>query len=798
MAEHSEIITEHAWLVAQSKGKQQSFLQRDIWTRKYQIPQVDDYQMLKNNQQEIQCKVEEYEDISRRIHDDTEKAKHIIQEMMSLNKEITDPKLNKQQCKLEVESRFEEIQLMGNELNDSMSANDMFELVDNTEDLLEDIEKWAEGFQCLKKTAYSWKRQNSCFEDTVKKLEDNMSLRDQKAADIEEQIMFLNLMIRVEEMMSDHKVKVTRCRSFNILRKQQEGSMQDHREIVDDRQQIFVIRYNCTKEEYYKAKVRKQPNINFENKNINCCVEDIEYEFRCVEELGGRVQEDIAEISDALHRLEVWNSEIQEKCKEEISYPENEYLRKEHMGELKDLCAKLDRWSEEYGRFEAEHYQWIKKKSELEEKMKKTEQIMDAREEQNVNIDESITCLNRMIDAEEKMKEHRKLMNELSDLEKQKKDIDSRRAKIVEKIQSEKEDNKLGDIKEDLRIIQNRQKKEYEWAYENDHRLNVRRWKFWNSLGNVIKNYMSDVQAFDSENIWEEEASKFEYELVGRSDLFYDQKHRIQSIEKTYIEVSQKHDKLTGPDCMHHMKEYLGKIESLFRDIDGCNQDARKTISDCETERDTFEKNLKAAEDKIKFVTKLENKVSSINFMFNPEKMMTEHRKRTANIQNQKNNAQKRWETHMSDHGHTFDSFSMISINQKHKLAEILNRNREYVYGPEKVQHSRDNDKQQHGKGAVSCPGDVEETKKNVDHTMEAISQMTETAVQVHQKIDEMIEKFEKDMYLLDDAIEKEYAEFRARSRCRIYDSNVFIENSRIFVHFHHLSFVTDVPREFG
>ena len=400
VAEHKEIMNEHARLSDENKGKRQSFLQWTIQMRKYQIPQVDDHQKLKNDRQEIQRKVEEYEDISRKIHDDSEKAKHMIQDMMSLNKEITDPKLNKQQHKLEVESRFEEIQRMRNELNDSMSANDMFELVDNTEDLLEDIEKWAEGFQCLKKTVYSWKRQNSCFEDTVKKLEDNMSLRDQKAPDIEEHIIFLNLMIRVEEKMADHKDKVTRCRSFNILLKQQEISMQDHKEIINNCQQIFVKRYNCTKEEYQKVKVRKQPNINFENKNINCCVADIEYKFRCVEELGSRVPDDIAEISDALHRLEVWNSEIQEKCKEEISYPENEYLSKEHMGELDDLCTKLDEWSEEYGSFEAEHSQWIKNKSELEEKMKKTEQNMDVLEEQNVNIDASITCLNRMIDAE--------------------------------------------------------------------------------------------------------------------------------------------------------------------------------------------------------------------------------------------------------------------------------------------------------------------------------------------------------------------------------------------------------------
>ena len=141
--------------------------------------------------------------------------------MESLNKEITDPKLNKQQRKLKVMSRFGEIQHMRIELNDSTSANDILDLQDNIEDLQEDIEKWAERFQCLKEAVYSWKGQNSHFEDAIRKLEDNLSLRNQRASEIEEHISFLDSMIRLEEMISDHKDKVTRCRDFNILRKQQ-------------------------------------------------------------------------------------------------------------------------------------------------------------------------------------------------------------------------------------------------------------------------------------------------------------------------------------------------------------------------------------------------------------------------------------------------------------------------------------------------------------------------------------------------------------------------------------------------
>ena len=221
---HDEMMSEHARLSALNKGKRRSFLQLDTQTSIYQVPLVDD-QKLKSDRQEIQRKVEEYEDISKKVHSDSQTVKHLIQELESLKKEITDSKLNKQQRKLKIESRFEEIQRIRNEFINSTSANDMLELQDNIEDLHENIEKWAERFQNLEETISSWMQKNNRFEDAIGKLEDNVSLRDQKASDIEEHISFLNLMLEVQRKMGDHKENMTRCKNSQNIRKQQKEEL---------------------------------------------------------------------------------------------------------------------------------------------------------------------------------------------------------------------------------------------------------------------------------------------------------------------------------------------------------------------------------------------------------------------------------------------------------------------------------------------------------------------------------------------------------------------------------------------
>ena len=526
--------------------------------------------------------------------------------------------------------------------------------------------------------------------------------------------------------------------------------MWDHIKKMDDRQRILVQRYNYTKEEYQKTEGRRQKNTKFENENISCCIKDIEYKFTSIEELGGRIQDDIAEIHNTKDGLVTWNKQIEQKCKKEIRNSENEYLSKENMSKLNDLCAQLERWNKEYGHFEEEHFQWIKKKSELEEKGRKTEQNMDVREKKKVNIEESIICLNRMIDVEEKMKELRKLMDELIDLETEKKDIYFIQAKIIEKIEEYKRNNKkLDDVQKDLQRIRNLQERKCKMP---------------------ASNYLSDVATFKRNEYkkWGRKANGFQIKLAGPSDFKEKIEGRTLHIEETHAEVKWKHEKLTGPDCTHHMKEYLDKIENLCREIDGCNLDVRKTISDWKTEIDIFEKNSKTAEDKMKnrknFLSKMEKQVSSIKFILDPLNFMIENQKRVANCYSQKQNGQKHWDTYMSDHGHKFDIFSTMSIDHKNELIEILNGNRKYMFGLEKLQHNCDDSEQQCGRGVVTSFGDVEQTKRDVEH-MKTTWQMNKTAHQLHQKMDETIKQLNKEKNVLWNAINKQYPKLQSRIR---------------------------------
>ena len=74
----------------------------------------------------------------------------------------------------------------------------------------------------------------------------------------------------------------------------------------------------------------------------------------------------------------------------------------EDTSEIKDLCAKFDRWNEDYERFEVENDQWIQMKNQLENRMNSTEQNIDAKEIELCNIEQNIICLNRMVDTDEK------------------------------------------------------------------------------------------------------------------------------------------------------------------------------------------------------------------------------------------------------------------------------------------------------------------------------------------------------------------------------------------------------------
>ena len=303
-------MTEHTRLMEEQEAKRQILLQLEtqIKTRKFEVPQIDEKrENLKNEHQNIQSKLEGYEDICRKIGDNSKTVQRLIQEMESLHKKITHSKVNKQQRNMELKSQVEEIQQMRKKFNYSPDANNMVELLDNVEDLHDEVEKWAERFQSLSVTVCRWKEKNSSLENSVEELGANLSLRDQKALDIEAHIDFLKLMLLVEDKMNDHKVKAATWRRKNDVQKQPEEELSDcfqaQKKKMDDHQTTFLTKYKHTKEELKKVEHRKRSNSNTVNRNIEHVFKNTEHKQNKIEESENRNKADIAEIESKLEEL---------------------------------------------------------------------------------------------------------------------------------------------------------------------------------------------------------------------------------------------------------------------------------------------------------------------------------------------------------------------------------------------------------------------------------------------------------------------------------------------------------------
>ena len=730
--EQDEMMSEHARLNTLNKGKRRSFLQLDTQTRIYQVPLVDD-QKLKSDREEIQRKVEEYEDISKKVHSDSQTVKHLIQELESLKKEITDSKLHKQQRKLKIESRFEEIQRIRNEFINSTSANDMLELQDNIEDLHENIEKWAERFQNREETVSSWMQKNNHFEDSIEKLEDNVSLRDQKASDIEEHISFLNLMLEVQRKMADHKENMTRCKNSQNIRKQQKEELLTPIQKIDYQQTTLMTTIKGLKEKLEKT---KGGNINFYNANIKPCLEDIKRKVNNIEELGKRIEKDRGEISESEQRLEAWDLEIEQKC-QEISCPEISSFKKEHTIELNDLCAKLDRWNTDYRCFVAEHDQWLKKKNQLDKKVKTVKYEMEKQDEQAANIDKGIICLHRMIDTEEKIKQIRKLRANLIDLEKQKKDIDleylqkkeecKRNVKILQKIREnlrKLEKNNPYHNPEDEELDEELDEEQDEEQDEDaSNRLNMIYGETLCSLfSEVINSVLSIIDDFIARTCMNTNVA----ELMEPSNFeLHQEKERIEQsasqIEEKYEEMKQKNEKLSGDNNETHIKRYMDKIEHLFQEVCSCESDITKAVLAWGKEKDKLEKNVEVLADEIKnqieLICNMESRAICIHFMLDPEESMVRYRRKIFLLENQIEKAKKGWINYMNEYGQQFDR---INKNKGH-LVEILNGNRKYMYKREEVNQSCDYTQEESG-------GHKEEKYRNVEEAFRTIFQLTEKA----------------------------------------------------------------------
>ena len=689
-AEHGEMMSEHARLYEESKGKRQRFLRPDTQPRKFQIPQVDDHMALKNDRHEIQHKVKEYEAISRKIDDNRETIKRLFQKMESLTKELTDSRVNTQKHAFKIQIQYEEIQRTWNKFNASENVNNILELLDNIEDLHENIEKWAERFQRLKNTFITWKQKNGSLEDAAKKLIENASLRDHKASDIEKHARFVNLMLEVERKITEHKENISMCNISNNLRKQQKEELSTrlwaHMQKIGDQQTRSMTAFKRAKKDLDKSKGR---NINFDNSNIKRCIEDLDRKVKHIEELRGRIEKIRNEISESEQILEAWDLEIEPKC-DEISLPEITNFNKEHMTELNDLSTKLDRWKAEYKCYEAEHDKWLKKKNQLEEKMKTVEGEVAKQDEQTTSVDESISCLNRKIDIGENMVELRKMIAKLIDLDKQKKDIDNTWEGYEEITEKDKRNaEELDDIRRCLSItkkilffypeawneIENSSDKEVMDIKNSLDNLDL---ILWSPVGELINSDLSRIEDFITKTDKLMKTLDFNFELMGPSNLtIYNEKKRIEQwaaqIEEKYEETKQKNEKLSGDNNATHIKGYMDKLEHLFQEISSCKKDLTKVVSAWEKEKDVLEKNTKVLDDMInsqyEFNKNIKIRGNCIKFMISHEEIMAEYKKIIMNCENQRTEANTRWNNYMSEYGQYIDRIS----NNKDKLIETLN-----------------------------------------------------------------------------------------------------------------------------
>ena len=617
VSKQDDIMAQIEELVKKQEEKRQKCqdLDTQLKFRKYHIPEIHDDQKFENEVQEIQCKVEEFEEMKRKANDDSQATKKLIEEMESLSNETMAINKDMKECNMMIESDAKEIQPMTRELECPPNANDIVDYMYKINGIGENIEKWAEGCQSLEEAVCMWRNKNDSLEEKMKQMVSNVSLRNQKATDIEEHVSFLNLKLEVDRKMTDHWEKITQRRYSNSLRKQQKeelwNCLQKHGQKMDHYQTRFPSKFQCSKKDFKNADTRQCSNPNLDNENIKHVIEDIETKFNSIEQLGEKIQNTRNEISYFESTLEMMDLGLKQKCEEEVKYPENKYIRKEYRKQLEDLSPKLDKWSEKFQLFEEEHDQWTKKKSELEEKMKSAEQYIDEREEQIRKINCCIICLNRMIDAEEKMKEHMKMVAELIPMCEEKKDAESRWYDFKEKkIEEDRNVIKLDKIKGELKKIRDQKEKQ------------AKKLK-------TVSSYLSEITYFNKSK--DTEFPSFQFELIPPSNVeVYQEKDRLErwssGIEKKYQELKQKNEKLKGLDNVPHIEKHLGIIEYFSMETDSCNKDIKKIVSAWRNEKIIFDNDLTSCTGKIKdqneLISKMEKQIRSLNLNLNPDEMI--------------------------------------------------------------------------------------------------------------------------------------------------------------------------------
>ena len=749
--------------------------------KEFQIPEIHDHQKFKNDRQEIHRKVEKFEEIKRKANEDGMKIRQLIDKIESLNKEVTKIKITMEQCNTMIsndsteiklieqcnmiESQKTEVQQVTKAFEYHGNANDLVDHINKITGIGESIIKWFEGFQSLEEAVCSWRKINCNLEEMMVEMEENTKCRDKEASDSEEHISFLQLLLELEMKMNDYKEKVTKIKDFTKVRKKQKEELSDRCQKHENRRYAHHIRFGQTfrhtEEELKKSEGQKWTHSSIDNEKIKHWIEDIQQSVKKFKEMRSRIQEDGGKIRDVEHTLEEWNSRIEKKCREEIYCLENKQFRMEDTSKIKSLCSKLDSWNEEYEQFEAEHARWTRNKCDLEDQMKSAEQNMD---DQETNID-SLVYLNRMIDVEKKVNEHRNTMEKLFKLEEQKKDAEIR---LADKMEEEKRNVvTLDNIKKELKTIKNHQETKYRKASTFYPRGSVQNMKsFWKSVGDCINCDLVDCEQLNRNAQKRKTVHDIHSALHNALKLnIYCDKNKFEQwnsyIKDKYEQIKQKNEEMIGAGKAFHMMMYMVEIETI---IDLYELDKNETISAWNTEKDKLENQINTLEDKLKdqyeLISKMEKRVHHLNFLLNPEEVMKKQGQRKANYQKQKTEAQVIWATYLIDHGNKFDNFNKMTFEDKSKLVEILNSNQKFMNGTEEEKQDCDDIKKQSDRKDVISSHEGIHQRKRHEEVVETISEMSKTALHLHKVFETEIGELQKEMDVLDGTIKEQYTQY--------------------------------------
>ena len=195
------------------------------------------------------------------------------------------------------------------------------------------------------------------------------------------------------------------------------------------------------------------------------------------------------------------------------------------------------------------------------------------------------------------------------------------------------------------------------------------------------------------------------------------------NIHKNHEQIKVKNKNFTDHDNTVHFKEYMDKIECLIQEIDNCNQDIKKVLFAWYKEMDMLEKNVKRFEVRSKeqtaVISKLEEEICSLTFVFNHCTVMKEHKQRREMYQNQKKDAQNHWTTYTTEQGPKLDRVHAMMTNSKNELLEILARNQKYLPLREGENILSDKKEQQcEIKEDVSHQDNVERTNRELDQAV--------------------------------------------------------------------------------